>query len=403
MKKALFAAVIGGMIFTSCSSDDEPVIIENETIDVPENYTFERDGSSTVSYDGQTTRLVMAKELASSFKDFGIATEESLSNMYSNLNDPFSSAELNSSSKSIKSKVAASQLYFSTNTVESNAIKNDFEGYISAQVNEVFPNENQVAARGVAGQIADGSSVRYVNPKGLEWDQAFAKGLIGALVADQMLNHYLALEVLDAGDNIQNNDEGVTEDGKSYTTMEHKWDEAYGYLYGHPSVSATDPNSSLDSNSDPLLYKYLGRVDADPDFAGIAEETFDAFKLGRAAIVAGDYNVRNEQIAIIRENVSEIIGVRAVYYLQAGKRELEAGNLGPAFHDLSEGYGFIYSLRFTHNPETNAPYFSKSEVDAMLEILMDGDGFWDVTPEILDALSEAIAAEFNFTVAQAAE
>jgi hypothetical protein len=72
-----------------------------------------------------------------------------------------------------------------------------------------------------------------------------------------------------------------------------------------------------------LLFKYLGRVDSDPDFAGIAEETFDAFKLGRAAIVAGDYDVRDEQIAILRENISEVIGIRAVYYLQAGKRALE--------------------------------------------------------------------------------
>ncbi|WP_029033179.1 DUF4856 domain-containing protein [Salinimicrobium terrae] len=402
MKKAIFAAVIGGMIFTSCSSDDDPVI-ENEIIDVPETYSFERAGNSTVMFDGQTTRLVMAKELASSFKDFDNATEESLSNMYSNMNDPFSSEELNSSSKSIKSKVAASQLYFATNAVESNAIKNDFEEYISAQVNEVFPNENELAARGVAGQIEDGSSVRYVNPKGLEWDQAFAKGLIGALVADQMLNNYLASAVLDAGDNIVNNNEGVTEEGKSYTTMEHKWDEAYGYLYGHPSVASATPNSSLGDNSDPLLFKYLGRVDADPDFEGIAEETFEAFKLGRAAIVAGNYDVRDQQVAIIRENVSEIIGIRAVYYLQAGKRALEAGKMGSAFHDLSEGYGFIYSLRFTHNPATNAPYLSKSEVDSMLETLMAGDGFWDVTPETLDELSEAIAAEFEFTVAQAAE
>jgi hypothetical protein len=77
--------------------------------------------------------------------------------------------------------------------------------------------------------------------------------------------------------------------------------------------------------------------------------------------------------------------------------------MGTAFHDLSEGYGFIYSLRFTHNPDTNAPYLSKSEVDAILETLMAGDGFWDVTPLTLDSLSEEIAAPFNFTVAEAAE
>lgn len=402
MKKVLFTAVLGGLTLASCSSDDD-INIENEKIEVPATYSFERDGSSSVAYDGQTTRLEMASELASSFKDFNNATEESLSNMFSNSNSPFSDEELNTSDKSIKSKVAASDLYFSTNTVESVASKNDFEGYISAQINEVFPNENEVAARGVAGQIADGSSVRYVNPKGLEWDQAFAKGLIGALVADQVLNHYLASSVLDAGDNVQMNNDGITEEGKTYTTMEHKWDEAYGYVYGHPSVSSTNPNTALTSNSDPLFFKYLGRVDADPDFAGIAEETFDAFKLGRAAIVAGEYDVRDEQIAILRENISEVIGIRAVYYLQAGKRALEDENMGTAFHDLSEGYGFIYSLMFTHNPDTNAPYLSKSEVESMLDTLMAGDGFWDITPETLDALSEAIAAQFNFTVAEAAE
>ncbi|WP_029037752.1 DUF4856 domain-containing protein [Salinimicrobium xinjiangense] len=402
MKNALFATVVGGLLFTSCTVDDNPPI-EIDNIDVPETYAFERNDNSSVNFEGQTTRLVMVGELLSSFNDFDNATEASLSNMYSNVNDPFSSEELNSSSKSIKSKVAASQLYFTGNTEESHALKNDFESFITGQVNEVFPNKNEVATPGVAGQIADGSSVRYVNGKGLEYNQAFAKGLIGALVADQILNNYLSVEVLDAGDNVEKNDAGLTEEGKSYTTMEHKWDEAYGYLYGHPTVPVANPNAALGDNADQLLLKYMGRVEADPDFAGIAEETFEAFKLGRAAIVAGKYNVRDQQVEIIRENISEIIGIRAVYYLQAGKRALEAKKMGTAFHSLSEGYGFIYSLRFTHNPATNAPYLSTSEIDAMLEILMDGDGFWDVTPEILDALSATIAAPFNYTVAQAAE
>lgn len=402
MKRALFAALIGGIAFTSCSTDDD-IVNPTPGIDVPDTYTFTRDGESTVSFDGQTTRLLMVGETLSSFNNFDSATEESLSNMYSNENDPFSSEELNASDKSIKSKVAASQLYFSSNSVESAALKNDFEEYISGQINEVFPNEEVEAKPGVAGQIADGSSVRYVNPKGLEYNQAFAKGLIGALAADQMLNNYLSSAVLDAGDNVQNNNEGVTEDGKNYTTMEHKWDEAYGYLYGHPSVPAVDPNSALGDNGDALLFKYMGRVDSDPDFAGIAEETFDAFKLGRAALVAGEYDVRDEQVDIIQENISEIIGIRAVYYLQSGKRAIEAGDMGAAFHDLSEGFGFIYSLRFTHNPATGAPYLSGSEVESMLETLMAGNGFWDVTPETLDALSETIATPFNFTVAEAAE
>ena len=73
-----------------------------------------------------------------------------------------------------------------------------------------------------------------------------------------------------------------------------------------------------------------------------------------------------------------------------------------AFHDLSEGYGFIYSLQFTRKPEGIAPYFTNSEVEVILGKLLEGDGFWDVTAETLDELSQEIASEFSFTVEQAA-
>lgn len=402
MKKELVSALlIGGLTLTSCTSDDSPLPVENQ-IEIPANYTFTRNGSSTVSYSGQTTRLIMVKETFSAFKDFDNTTEESLSNMFSNTNDPFSNADLNNSDKSIKSKVAASKEYFSTNSVESNAIKSEFEDYISDHVNEVIANKDVLASPGVAGQIADGSSARYIDSKGMELDQAFAKGLIGALLADQMLNNYLSTQVLDEGDNVAANNEGVVEEGKNYTTMEHKWDEAYGYLYGDPSIPASDPNSVLGASEDRLLFNYLGAVENDADFAGIAEETFEAFKIGRAAIVGKDYDLRNEQIAIIKENISKVIGIRAVYYMQKGKTGIENEEFGNAFHQLAEGFGFINSLRFTQDPQTGAPYLSPDQIEVLKEQLLAGNGFWDVTPDTLDTISQTIASAFGFTVEQAA-
>ena len=107
----------------------------------------------------------------------------------------------------------------------------------------------------------------------------------------------------------------------------------------------------------------------------------------------------------MRELISEVIGVRAVYYLQQARIVLDqpTPDFGGAFHDLSEGYGFIYSLQFTRRPNSQAPYFTKSEVDSFLEDLLDDgpNGLWDVTPQTLDALSEAIADRFDFTVAEA--
>jgi hypothetical protein len=58
---------------------------------------------------------------------------------------------------------------------------------------------------------------------------------------------------------------------------------------------------------------------------------------------------------------------------------------------------------FTHNPQTGNPYVSAENVEDYLEQLMAGDGFWDVTPETLDAISEDIASAFDFSVEQAAE
>ena len=97
-----------------------------------------------------------------------------------------------------------------------------------------------------------------------------------------------------------------------------------------------------------------------------------------------------------------MIGIRAVYYLQSGKNAIdqEAPNYGSAFHDLSEGYGFIYSLQFTRMPGTDAPYFTKSEVDEFLsQLLGDGsNGLWDVTPETLDTITNDIVEGFDFTL-----
>lgn len=183
--------------------------------------------------------------------------------------------------------------------------------------------------------------------------------------------------------------------------MEHKWDEAYGYLFG-ASSNPEDPIINLGEDS--FLNKYLGRVNNDPDFTGIASEIWDAFKLGRAAIVAGDYDLRDEQANIIREQVSKVIAIRAVYYLQQGKIALPVtgNNYGPAFHDLSEGAGFVYSLRFLRKPNSSDPYFNQNEVNGFMEKLFVADGFWDITPETLDEISTDIADKFDFTVDEAA-
>ncbi len=390
-KNILSVLAVSAMVFVSCSKNNEPAIVP---VVAPQTYAFDRDGSTSVSFSGQTTRIKMAEELGDAMKNTA-KTDAQLEAMFNHAegNADFSDADLNSSSKNVRSKVAASYDYFASNSTESNSIKSDFDGWLGAQVTEVFPNWGSDAAEGVAGKIQEngGGSTRYVSAKGLEYNQAYLKATIGALMADQMLNNYLSTGVLDAASNVADNDADVLASGKNYTTMEHKWDEAYGYLYGNETNPAVP-----ELGADDFLNKYLAKVDSDADFNGVAQDIYDAFKLGRAAIVAKDYDLRDAQANIIREAVSKVIAVRAVYYLQSGKANL-GSDMASAFHDLSEGYGFVYSLRFTRNTSTNAPHLPSAEITAFLSTLMEGNGFWEVTGATLDQISDRIASAYGFT------
>ncbi len=397
------------IFFTLFSCDSEDTVLPS--IENPETYSFHRNDESTVSFDGQTIRIEMASELVDMMRNTD-ASEDVLFELFRNETasggdaNPFTKSNLNASSKSVKSKVAASNDYFSTNTVESNQIKEQIEAWLSSVVNEVYVNKNTIATPGVAGQIASGTRTRYIGAKGYEYHELVGKVLLGALMMDQTLNNYLSPTVLDANNNRSDNNDGRLEDAENFTTMEHAWDEAYGYLYGQ-SVDPTNPNLTI-GDDDGFLNEYIGRINSDDDFAGIADVIFNAFKLGRAAIVAKQYDIRDAQANIIKENLSKIIAIRAVYYLQGGKNSLPTNRedyslYGSSLHELSEALGFIYALRFTHQPNSDQPYFSKDEIDAFIQDIISGEnGLWDVDASKLDQISESIALKFGFTVDQAA-
>ena len=393
------------IFLTGCGEDDTVT----HTIPTPDTYIFERNGFSSVSFSGQTTRIAMAEEIISTLKD-NTSSKTAIDAMFAHEegDNVFSDASLNASGKNVRSKTAASQDFFSANTTAAAQIKQDFDEYIHNQVTQVFPNWTVVALAGTAGMIreADGGPNRYVTRNGLELNQVFNKSLIGACMVDQMLNNYLGTAVLDAGTNTEENDAKTVATDKNYTTMEHKWDEAFGYLYG-ALVNTSNPNATIGSD-DNFLNRSVGRVGNDNDFVSITADILNAFKLGRAAIVAKNYTVRDAQAAIIREKISQAIAIQVIHYLQRGKNDLSVTtpDMASVFHDLSKGYGFIYSLQFTRKPGTNESYFTRTETRAFLDKLMSADdisanGLWNVTTTVLDEISNDIATKFDFTVEQA--
>jgi hypothetical protein len=213
------------------------------------------------------------------------------------------------------------------------------------------------------------------------------KGLIGAFAADQIINNYLTSSKLDAAKD--DNDAGVlhytspnaTE--ANVTKMEHYWDEGFGYLYGLDNQTYPELGKGV------LLNKYLIKVEGDEP--GIAKKIYDAFALGRAAIVAKNYTLRDEQAQIVKSELSKVIGYKAAYYLRSGGAKKTAGKTADAFHALSEGYGFILSLQFTQDQD-GVPYMSNTEVSNILSELMAGNGLWDRTEAELEAMATEIEA-----------
>jgi hypothetical protein len=416
-KKLIKAGILSGAIvlFSACKDDSDGIgrneqnrsITNVNDIDfggnLPVTYVFERNNETSVSFSGQTTRLEMSKEILGYFSvDSGkSASEIEAAFNHTAGDEDFSTTELNDSSKSVKSKIAASDDLFGDDVVSGDAVKAVFSNYISKHVSEVVANHQNEASAGSAGYVATKLKTRYVSAKGLEYNQAYAKGSIGALIVDQVLNNYLGSQRLSNTEYINAHEAVTLEEGKNYTKLEHFFDEAYGYVYGDPSV---DFESPIGYENDAFLFKYINKVNSDVDFSNIQDQIFKAFKIGRAALVSNDYDALNDAITVLQYQISKVVGVRAVYYLQAGKRALANDDKVSAFHDLSEGYGFVYSLQFTRNPNTDAPYLSASEVSTLIAKLEAGDGFWDLTDGIvLDEISNSISAKFDFTTAQAAE
>ena len=378
-------------LFVSCDNDDDDNIIE---VVAPATYEFLRDGVSTVSFSGQTTRLNQVDAIYNALNskaddgsgDAKFYTEAEIDAMFAD-GAGFMDASLNGTGKKVRSKTSAGCAAGNSST------QAQFDDQISDFIVNVLPAWSDDASQGVAGKItytSNPSKSIHVNKYGHEIDQTFVKGLIGGMCLDQIVNNYLQPCQLDSGTRTDDNTNGVLASGKNYTDMEHKWDEAFGYLYGQEADYSRADLGSAPTGNGTTLNKYFKKIN-DSNMPGIAQTVYDAFKLGRAAIVAGNYEVRDAQANVIKIHLSKVIGYKAVDYLEGYMSKMAGGDTGDAFHALSEGYGFIMSLQFT-NDGNDAPYFTKTEVDAMLSKLSD---FWTVNNSDLTSMVSQIKSAFN--------
>jgi len=376
--KLLIAIGVTATLFASCKKDDDnPVVpqkIAYTSLTTSTNYfnTFKgADSNTSVDFSGQTTRISMLSEMDAYIKT-GVNSEvkaAKLKDMFLHQNSPFASAALNAATdKTIASKTAGS---FST--VEADAERTLFNSWFDS-VAKASLSRGQAATTGQAGLL---DNKYLVDANGFEYGQFIQKGLMGAMMLDQISNVYLGSEKMSA-------DNKMIVSGKNYTQMEHSWDEAYGYLTKNEVYPKADP-----ADGTKWMESYLGsyvRQVKSPN--GDPSAVYMAFLKGRAAIVNNDMTTRDAQIATIRQSLEKAIATIAISYLNKTKT---GATPGAKFHALSEGLGFIYSLRFAHNPKIN-----RTLSNQMLGTLMNKpNGFWALTETDIDGVRDQIANAFG--------
>ncbi len=372
--KKLFIPVLGLALFaTSCKKENNitptpsNLKIPYTTLSTSSNYkaTFvDAEGKTTVDFSGQTTRINMLKEIDAHIKTGTSADIDAvkLINMFRNQNTPFTSADLNAATD----KVISAKTAQSFSATEADAERQRFIGYFN-ELERISKMNGQTAEQGKAGVLGTN---RLVDEKGFELSQFVQKGLIGAMMLDQIANIYLGTEE-------QSADNSEPAEGKNYTDLEHHWDEAYGYLTANDTYPVEGKESFLGS------YAVQGTSVHDG-----AEALYLAFLKGRAAIVNNDLATRDEQIAYIRTELEKAIATVAISYLNKTNTATDDAS---RFHALSEGVGFIYSLRFAHNAKIN-----KAKSEELLNILMGkANGFWSLTTDDINNVRDQIATTFG--------
>ena len=373
------AALLGttySLLFTltdeeGATSTTTAMVTTVKLIETPDTYEFTRNGESTVSYSGQTDRLNMLEEIKDVLRaaDRGEAiSEQVLLDMFQNTGGNGGGNFSFTSDRQLEDKTFAPDL-------DAGLFQDLFARAATASV---AGSNGTVAANGTAGLLTrenSGNTV-LVDENGREFTQLIEKGLMGAVFYNQIFNVYLT----DArtGDDVENVE---LADGRNYTTMEHHWDEAFGYF--DPPLDFTSPWPDDRGSEDRFWSHYSNVVDNVDGNGQLGTNAIlmEAYREGRAAIVNNDLQTKNAQREVLYEYLELVTAATAVHYINSTLAALDAGNIGEAFHTLSEAWAFVNAVRYS--PQR---VLSLDDIEQIMETDFGQDGnFWNVTPAGLNA------------------
>ncbi len=357
----LFFGLLYLVFMTSCDKDDDDPITPTPDYEIPSTYNFEN-----VSYSGQLNRLGMLSEI----KTY-LATSRTMGQ----------SLDLGKM-RAMYSNDAANAGWNNTYD-ESKQLKNKtFEN--QQAVFEVLLEEVAVASQsqveGSEGQSGvmtsnDGTKSYLIGEDGLDHAQLIEKGLMGACFYYQMTAVYLSGDKMDV-------DNETVEPGKG-TTMEHHWDEAFGY-FGVPT--------NFPTITDGLVF-WGSYSNSRNGVLGSNKATMDAFLKGRAAISAKDLETRDEAITEVRESLELISVASVIHYLNESIANFD--DMALRGHLLSEAIGFAYALQF--NPSKK---IDNAQISNLLTLMggaatFDDMNLYNISVSDLQEAKNLIAGFYN--------
>ncbi len=236
----------------------------------------------------------------------------------------------------------------------------DFEAWIP----KIKENGNMEATEGQAGLLG----TRFVNANGVEVAQLVKKGFIGAF----QLNGYNLSMMKAVG-------------AKDKAEREAALDKAVTFLLGEKSYLDKEPNAEghypvYDGNQ---FVHYMNKV------GDMGTQIYAAIKA--AYTKTEDKDAFNAALLDINTLVTKTVAMRGVHYLKHAAA-LQSGYDVEEAHEISEGFGFYYSLQFAYKGQ--GQFFVTAEnAKAITEF-----NLWDTenTPAALEAKAREIATMFGF-------
>ena len=405
----------------NAKKDDQSCVYEAE-LNIPSSYQFVRDGVSTVSYSGQTVRLMLIHDLVAMIEDLGKpgATSVLQADML----------QLYEYDDAVISTMIEVPGYTLLEGVYSNiGTGKDLTGKVDNSYNAdtdirawiaIIAANSQTSKLGTAEVYTTSGNAPYAD--GLDICALIEKTLFGSLVYSQATGNYL--------NGISGDDNSAVLTGKSYTEMEHHWDEAFGYFgaardfYAFSDLSLTSAGSHFrDENGDGMIdlrseynagfSRYAASRDifdnnGDGSAAGTdyTKEIFDGFLKGRAAIAAEDYEARDEGKQEVLTGLEKVIAASIIHDLNSTRSAMadSAAINNPA--SLNRYWANMYggTLALRYNPDKQV---SDADIATLTGYMGDsptydlpGTGAYDTALTNLDAAKSLLQTLYGFSNSQ---